>query len=58
MQRQSEGEGQGRYDHLLLTDRKQPGTIRVDELPNLRANAGIGKSKNPALHAPYHTYDF
>lgn len=38
--------GKGDMTTYFLTDRKQPGTVRVDDLPGMRnaANAGGGKS--------------
>ncbi|XP_068082518.1 Ca(2+)/calmodulin-responsive adenylate cyclase [Anabrus simplex] len=34
--------GKGDMTTYFLTDRKQPGTIRVDDLPNMRASGAVG----------------
>lgn len=40
--------GKGDMTTYFLTDRKQPGTIRVDELPSMRAGANIGEISSPS----------
>jgi adenylate cyclase 1 len=45
--------GKGDMTTYFLTDRKQPGTVRVDDLPSMRnaANTGGGKS----CHKPHNS---
>jgi hypothetical protein len=45
--------GKGDMTTYFLTDRKQPGTVRVDDLPGMRnaANTGGGKS----CHKPHNS---
>lgn len=37
--------GKGEMTTYFLTDRKQPGTIRVEDLTSLRGGAGLGKQQ-------------
>jgi adenylate cyclase 1 len=37
--------GKGDMTTYFLTDRKQPGTVRVDDLPGMRSSANTGGGK-------------